>query len=553
MKKWPNNPNFVKAPSVHMPSFKEYYPSTDDMDENQLAFYRYWKKEWQAKRPRYADLSYIFTYVYGVIRRGVQDRISIKEILSEIDALVSCYPGKVADYLKNWKVDLLLFYDCYEDALKFLIEEQKRPKKGWRLNCLFNLKIHLGHPMDGRDLLYFAESLGLRLYKATKEHIDEAYNYCQKILFDFQQEEGEEILFFISNRFDYEKRHVDYLLSGISFPKTEIVKNDLFTMKFTYSGLKTLKEKWFNFYGISFFIEFALRNVDIVNKEIKYKYQKKKRQKANQTQLSKYSHIIWKVKVHEPFKNPSPNLNNKTCVHEHLKLSNHWETYRKYECIKCNKIFMCSCEHELVEKVRPHQKKGTWLTGVCPKCRGLNDTSPITPGKLMYGSTFFAQYWREIRFERDKMAIEIAEKEGKNPWEVSLALLSSHEPENGVRQRYGVPLVGEGWISETTLFKTLKRIFPNYKVIHHGAPKWLGNMHLDVYIPELKIAFEYQGRQHSEPIEYFGGKDSLERLKERDKKKFELCKENDVRLFYINEGQDFSEEALRSVLNEYID
>lgn len=553
IKEWPNNPNFVKSPSIHMPRFEKYYPSTNDMDEEQLDFYQYWKKEWQAKRPKYADLSYIFTYAYGVIHRGVQNKKRIKEILLEIDALIGCYPGIVADYLKYWKVDLLLYYDYYEDALKILIEEQKRGNKGRRLNCLFNLKIQLGHPMNGRDLLYFAESLGLGLYKATKEHLDEAYSYCQKILFDFQQEEGEEILYFMSNRFDYEKRHDEYLFAGIDFPKTEIVENDLLTMEFKYSESKTLKEKCFNFYDISFFVEFALRNLDIVNKAIKYKYQKKKSKEASQPLLSKYSHRIWEIKIHEPFKNPSPNLIEKTCSHEYLKLNNHWEPYRKYECIKCYKTFMCSCERELIETVHPHKKQEAWLNGICPKCRGLNDTSPITPGKLMYGSTFFAQFWREIWFERDKMAIEIAEKEGKNPREVFLALLSSHEPENRIRKRYGVPLVGEGWISETTLFKTLKRIFPKYKVVHHGIPKWLGNMHLDVYIPEMKIAFEYQGKQHSEPIEYFGGKGGFERLRERDKKKFELCKENDVRLFYIKEGQDFSEEVLRDLLKEYID
>jgi len=553
VKKWPNNPNSVKPSSIQMSTFKKYYPSTDDMNEDQLRFFKYWKKEWQARRPRYADLSYIFTYAYEVIHRGIQYKRRIKEIILEINALISCYPGIVADYLKDWKLDLLIYHEYYEEALKRIIEEQKRGNRRLRLNCLLNLKIKLGHPMDGRDLLNFAESLGLSLYKATKEHLDEAISYCQKILFDFQQEEGEEILYYISNRFAYEKRHDEYLFAGINFPKTEIVENDLLTMEFKYSESKTLKEKCFNFYKISFFVEFVLRNVDIVNKEIKYKYQKNKRKRAPSHLLPKYFYSIWEAKIYDSFKNPSPDLYNKKCPHIYLKLVNHWEPYRKYECINCNKTFMCSCERELAETVHPYKKQGTWLNGICPKCRGLNDTSPITPGKLMYGSNFYAQYWREIWFERDIMAIEIAKKEKKKPHEAFQALLSSHEPENRVRKRYGVLLVGEGWISETTLFKILKKIFPKYKVIHHGTPKWLENMHLDVYIPELKIAFEYQGRQHSEPIEYFGGKDGFEQLRKRDKKKFELCKENDLRLFYIHERQDFSEEVLRDMLKEYID
>ena len=553
MKAWPNNPNFVKTPSIHMPNFKQYYPSEDDMDENQLVFYKYWVKEWKARRPRHADLSFIFTYVYKVIRRGVSNKKDLNDILTEIDALMNCYPGKVVDYLKYWKLDLLLYYDRYEDALEFLIEEKKKKNKVWGLNSLLNLKILLGYQMDGCDLLHFAESLGLRLYKSTIEHLGEAYDYCHKILFDFKREEGEEILIFISNRFDYERRQAIDPCSGIVFSKTEIREGDSLTVKTTFPEQKALKDKWFNFYKIAFFVEFALRNVDTVNKEIKYKYQKKKSKKVKQPLLPKLSLRIWNLKVHEAFINPSLNQGGDDCAHEQIELCNHWETYRKYQCVRCFKTFMCACERELVEKVKPHKKKGDWIHGICPKCRGLNDASPITSGKLMYGSTFYAQHWREINFERDKMAIDIANKEEKNPWEVSLALLSSHEPENRVRKRYGIPLVGEGWISETALYKTIKKIFPNHEVIHHGTPNWLGSMHLDVYIPELKIAFEYQGRQHFEAIEYFGGKDGLERLKERDRKKFELCEENGIRLFYINEGQDFSEEILRDILKEYID
>ncbi|MFW6172734.1 MAG: hypothetical protein ACOC5T_03220 [Elusimicrobiota bacterium] len=58
VKEWPNNPNLVKPSSIQMPSFKKYYPSTDDMNEDQLRYFKYWKKEWQARRPRYCKIRF---------------------------------------------------------------------------------------------------------------------------------------------------------------------------------------------------------------------------------------------------------------------------------------------------------------------------------------------------------------------------------------------------------------------------------------------------------------------------------------------------------------
>ena len=44
-------------------------------------------------------------------------------------------------------------------------------------------------------------------------------------------------------------------------------------------------------------------------------------------------------------------------------------------------------------------------------------------------------------------------------------------------------------------------------------------MSYDVYICGLKIAIEYQGKQHFEPVDFFGGKDSFENQQYRDRSK----------------------------------
>ena len=88
--------------------------------------------------------------------------------------------------------------------------------------------------------------------------------------------------------------------------------------------------------------------------------------------------------------------------------------------------------------------------------------------------------------------------------------------ENEFRTSRGVPRIGEGWVSETNLYYELKSHFENETVIHHGKPKWLGNQHVDIWFPKFKIGVEYQGKQHFEPIEFFGGEESFIRNQERD-------------------------------------
>lgn len=121
------------------------------------------------------------------------------------------------------------------------------------------------------------------------------------------------------------------------------------------------------------------------------------------------------------------------------------------------------------------------------------------------------------------------------------------EAENTAREELDLPQVGEGWIAETELFYKLKRAFPGTKVVHHARLKWLGRQHLDMYIPSMKVAVEYQGPQHDEPLEYFGGKKAFEKTKRRDELKAKKCRRNGVRLLYARHGY-----RLRDLIGEIV-
>lgn len=113
--------------------------------------------------------------------------------------------------------------------------------------------------------------------------------------------------------------------------------------------------------------------------------------------------------------------------------------------------------------------------------------------------------------------------------------------EDSYRESIGMPKVGEGWISETELFYKISNHFSEDEVMHHASPKWLGRQHLDIYFPKYKIAVEYQGVQHYEPIDFFGGQEAYEKTIERDERKKRLCKKNNCHLIYIEKGYDLNE------------
>jgi len=115
------------------------------------------------------------------------------------------------------------------------------------------------------------------------------------------------------------------------------------------------------------------------------------------------------------------------------------------------------------------------------------------------------------------------------------------EIENLLRTTKGLPKIGEGWISETTLYYEIKNALPNLEVIHHGSPDWLGRQHFDIWIPEINCAIEFQGQQHDEPIEFFGGELAFKANQNRDQIKKEKSKNNNVLLIEVRNGYDISE------------
>ena len=142
-------------------------------------------------------------------------------------------------------------------------------------------------------------------------------------------------------------------------------------------------------------------------------------------------------------------------------------------------------------------------------------------------------------------------------WYTDLAL---YEEKDGFRTNWRLTrtkirtdLTAEGvikpkWKHELTLFQEVRKKHPD--TLYQYRPDWLGRQSLDLYIPSLKTAIEYQGIQHYRPIEFFGGEEALSLRQELDEIKKRLCEENGVRLIVWPYSVAPTAKNLREMLND---
>ena len=210
-----------------------------------------------------------------------------------------------------------------------------------------------------------------------------------------------------------------------------------------------------------------------------------------------------------------------------------WDWTVQFVCKVCGKVYVCECFRTAIGKAATGKwpsanvialQQAQFRKGICHLCGDY--ASDLFYCDPMYGSKVMMRYGPYIQ----RTAIE------KD--------LDVRSAENLIRQQLGIPNIGEGWISEIELLRMVRQIFPEEEVVHQASPLWLSRQRLDVLIPRLALAIEYQGRQHYDPIEHFGGEDGLRQTQERDARKALACKENGISLVYFR----YDEELTRSVV-----
>lgn len=220
-----------------------------------------------------------------------------------------------------------------------------------------------------------------------------------------------------------------------------------------------------------------------------------------------------------------------------------WEWRQTFYNKITGEVSFCSCFMDALESdyeplsikhshLQRALKQNSFKEGICHLCTKSN--SDLAFCHEMYGSAFKVKYGAYIR----KFEIQ----EG----------IDEKEAENKVRDLKGVARIGERWINETLLFNYIQVLFPDRTVQREASPNWLNRQRFDVYIPELRLAVEYQGQQHYVPVELFGGKEGLKKTKQRDKEKLQRSKENGVDIIYFSYKDNLSEKLVHNRLKKYL-
>jgi len=104
---------------------------------------------------------------------------------------------------------------------------------------------------------------------------------------------------------------------------------------------------------------------------------------------------------------------------------------------------------------------------------------------------------------------------------------------------------------EKAIYKYLdKKEISYYRQHKFHDCKNIHQLPFDFYLPKYRMVIEFDGKQHYEPIEHFGGAEAYERLKINDKIKNDYCEENFIDLIRIRYDQihriyDILNESLR--------
>lgn len=116
--------------------------------------------------------------------------------------------------------------------------------------------------------------------------------------------------------------------------------------------------------------------------------------------------------------------------------------------------------------------------------------------------------------------------------------------EDAARLAVGYPLIGQKWISETTLYRTVRSLLAPRIVVQHFQGKELDGQEVDVWVPSLKLAIEYHGPQHRHSLHAWGGEAALAAAKERDKRKRRKLSELGYYYVEFQYDEQFTEETV---------
>lgn len=213
------------------------------------------------------------------------------------------------------------------------------------------------------------------------------------------------------------------------------------------------------------------------------------------------------------------------------------------EYVSIDKKLKWICLHDHKFDMAPNliKDRGYW----CPEC-GIKKRADSRRLGLNKAIEFALQMGWECQSK------EYTRKKDKLDWVCSYGHKFKQSLDHAMRYRKCPRCFGyqKEEIVRFLLSQSLGRIFYKKKILVKGVENQL---ELDGYCEDLGIAFEYNGRQHYNVIDFFGGEEELKKRKRYDKAKAEYCKNNNIKLIVVkNIEQNASIESIpRQILKEF--
>lgn len=134
-----------------------------------------------------------------------------------------------------------------------------------------------------------------------------------------------------------------------------------------------------------------------------------------------------------------------------------------------------------------------------------------------------------------ELAIIELVKQGKTIRQISRSLNVSEKVIKFVIKNNNLIAKKEYSHGQADLIEQLGRLFPYLLVLpEHNVSSGL---RVDVYIPSLKLGFEYDGVQHKEFVKFFHGtQENFEKGKTLDKNKEYLCHRQGIKLIRVDKS-----------------
>lgn len=226
-------------------------------------------------------------------------------------------------------------------------------------------------------------------------------------------------------------------------------------------------------------------------------------------------------------------------------------------CQKCAGKYRINQEEFIVEARKIHGDKYDYskveyknkTTKVCiicpihgefwqtPKCHLKGENCPKCTNNVSSGDFFIEKAKEKHKNEKNESIYDYSKVNYKN----SLTKVCIICPVHGeFWQSPGRHLMGDGCprCKASKMEDSITKLLTKYdiKYISQAGEEvlsFIGKLKIDFYLPNYNIAIECQGEQHFKSIEHFGGEEKYNIQKIRDLRKYNLCVNNGVNLFYL--------------------